>query len=52
MTNPDRVALCDIDEAASQFLRKERFLSAHVLTKRLAISPHTIKEILASDLGM
>jgi transposase len=41
----------DIMEAISQFLNKEPFLSARVLAKRLATSPHTIKEILIRDLG-
>jgi hypothetical protein len=42
----------DIGAAISQFLSKEPFLSARVLAKRLAASPHTIKEILTRDLGM
>jgi hypothetical protein len=42
----------DIEEAISQLLSKEPFLSAGVLAKRLAISSHTIKEILTGELGM
>jgi hypothetical protein len=42
----------DIGAAISQFLSKEPFLSAHILAKRFAVSPHTIKEILTRDLGM
>jgi hypothetical protein len=42
----------DIGAAISQFLSKELFLSARVLVKSLATSPHTIKEILTRDLGM
>jgi hypothetical protein len=42
----------DIGAAISQFLSKEPFISAHGLTKKLASSPDTIKEILTRDLGM
>jgi hypothetical protein len=42
----------DIGEVMSQFLKRWPFLSAHVLAKKLAASPHTIKEILIRDLGM
>jgi hypothetical protein len=42
----------EIGEAVSQFLRKGSFFSVCVLVKRLAASPHTIKEILTRDLGM
>jgi hypothetical protein len=36
----------------SQFLRKELFLSVHVIAKKLAPSPHTITKILIGDLAM
>jgi hypothetical protein len=42
----------DIGAARSQLLSKELFLSTRGLVKRLATSPHTIKEILTRDLGM
>jgi hypothetical protein len=42
----------DIGEAISQFFSKESFLSARLLAKKLAASPHTIREILTRDLGM
>jgi hypothetical protein len=42
----------DIREDISQFLSKEPFLSASVLTKRLAPNPHKIKEIRIRDRGM
>jgi hypothetical protein len=47
-----RRALSDIDEATSQFLSKEPFLSAHILVKSLATSSEIIKEIRTRDLGM
>jgi hypothetical protein len=42
----------DFGEGISQFLSKETFLSACVLTKRLATSQDTITAILSHDLGM
>jgi hypothetical protein len=42
----------DIGEAISQFLSKPRFLSARGLSKRLAASLYTIKEILTCNRGM
>jgi hypothetical protein len=35
-----------------QFPRNEPFFSARVLAKKLAPSPHTVKEIFARNLGM
>jgi hypothetical protein len=42
----------DIEDAISQFLGKELFISGRGLAKRLAASLHPIKEILICDLGM
>jgi hypothetical protein len=44
--------MSDLAWVISQFLSDERSLSARILAKRLAASPHTIKEILARDSGL
>jgi DNA-binding NarL/FixJ family response regulator len=44
--------LGDIEAAISQLLSKGPLLSARVIAKRLAISLHTIKEILTGKLEM
>jgi hypothetical protein len=44
--------MCDFARAISQFLTDEPVLSACIFAKRLATSPHTIKEILARESGM
>jgi hypothetical protein len=43
--------LSDLGRSYLSYL-DEPFLTARVLAKRLATSPHTIKEIVARDLGM
>jgi transposase len=44
--------LLDLRETISQFLKDEPFLSARVFAKRLAASPHTVKEVLRRDLRL
>jgi hypothetical protein len=47
-----RRPLRGIGEVISQFLSKKPFISARILAKRLATSPHTIKKIRTRNLGM
>jgi histone-lysine N-methyltransferase SETMAR len=42
----------DLGNSISQMLTDEPFLSAKIIAKRLATSPHTIKSVLMQDLGM
>jgi hypothetical protein len=44
--------MSDLAGVILQFLTDDRSLSACILAKRLAASPHTIKEILARDSGI
>jgi hypothetical protein len=44
--------ISDLKEVISQMLGDEPYLSARILAKRLASNAHTIKTILARDLGM
>jgi transposase len=44
--------LLGLRETISQFLKDEPFLSACILAKRLATSPHTIKKVLTRDIRL